>query len=440
MHFDDAYLLAFSYIKSNERIKSVIQKRFKYVFVDEMQDMDIHQYDILEQIFWNNGDTPSVYQRIGDKNQAIFNGEAILDTIWHDRPTVLKLNKSYRLSKNIATIVNNFTLNPIDVIGHQKNEDGSEIDIKPHLFVYTDENSTKIISKYIEIIQSLQNENKILVSDRNKYSAIAWNTTEVEPNKIRMNSYFSPFSREESKPKIDYNCIDSYLCLYDKNSQTLEAIKKNILNALLKVLRLENQLDNEGRNFTARKLLKHLLEKNKDVHKTLELKLFQWSMNIVKKQKDTVLADIRTYNVEFLSIFGKTIKNSADFINGIHTGSHTEASKLDKKNNIFSDGDVEVEIGTIHSVKGQTHTATLYLETFKGRGGGNYESERLANQIKGTVFMKSETGIINQSVKMVYVGFSRPTHLLCFAVHKSRFDKQLHDIDRDVWEVIEIEN
>jgi hypothetical protein len=40
---------------------------------------------------------------------------------------------------------------------------------------------------------------------------------------------------------------------------------------------------------------------------------------------------------------------------------------------------------------------------------------------------------------MVYVGFSRPTHFLCFAVHKDRFDACLSDIDRIKWEVIILE-
>jgi hypothetical protein len=39
---------------------------------------------------------------------------------------------------------------------------------------------------------------------------------------------------------------------------------------------------------------------------------------------------------------------------------------------------------------------------------------------------------------MAYVGFSRPTDLLCIAVHKDRFDNFLSQIDRKVWEVIEV--
>jgi hypothetical protein len=36
---------------------------------------------------------------------------------------------------------------------------------------------------------------------------------------------------------------------------------------------------------------------------------------------------------------------------------------------------------------------------------------------------------------MAYVGLSRPTHLLCIAIHKDRFKK---DDFKDKWEIIDI--
>ena len=95
-------------------------------------------------------------------------------------------------------------------------------------------------------------------------------------------------------------------------------------------------------------------------------------------------------------------------------------------------------------MKGQTHTATLYLETYFDRGYGNYESERLRTQILGienvdVTVAREKTGTvkIKQSAKMAYVGFSRPTHLLCMAVHQSRFSNILTDIDRSIWDINE---
>ncbi|MEL7124297.1 MAG: hypothetical protein AAFO07_32980, partial [Bacteroidota bacterium] len=80
------------------------------------------------------------------------------------------------------------------------------------------------------------------------------------------------------------------------------------------------------------------------------------------------------------------------------------------------------------------HTATLYLETYFNRG---YESSRLFNQLKLQHLQGDERPRIKQSAKMCYVGMSRPTHLLCVAVHKSRYESFFAgtNID-DKWKVV----
>lgn len=118
------------------------------------------------------------------------------------------------------------------------------------------------------------------------------------------------------------------------------------------------------------------------------------------------------------------------------------AEILAPTNHYKADG-FEIEITSVHAVKGQTHCATLYLESYfqqDGRGANakSYESQRLKDQFLGTQIQSTVRGRVKQSAKMVYVGFSRPTDLLCIAVHKDRFDTVLSTINRDDWEIIKI--
>ncbi len=73
-----------------------------------------------------------------------------------------------------------------------------------------------------------------------------------------------------------------------------------------------------------------------------------------------------------------------------------------KANNTFVHDGVEIDIGSIHSVKGETHVATLYLETsYRSK----CESQRIANQLKGIV--NSDNSEIHiQTLKMAYVGMT----------------------------------
>jgi superfamily I DNA/RNA helicase len=71
--YRDAYSFANILLCKYLPITGYLQNRFKMVFVDEMQDMDKHQVDLLEILFYDEGKRKSLYQRIGDKNQAIHN-------------------------------------------------------------------------------------------------------------------------------------------------------------------------------------------------------------------------------------------------------------------------------------------------------------------------------------------------------------------------------
>jgi hypothetical protein len=63
---------------------------------------------------------------------------------------------------------------------------------------------------------------------------------------------------------------------------------------------------------------------------------------------------------------------------------------------------------------------------------------RYANIFKRKPMKATDKKRAKQAAKMVYVGFSRPTHLLCFAVHESRFSKLESDIDKNIWEVVRL--
>ncbi|MNE18833.1 hypothetical protein D3C80_1118910 [compost metagenome] len=111
--------------------------------------------------------------------------------------------------------------------------------------------------------------------------------------------------------------------------------------------------------------------------------------------------------------------------------------------NHYKEDGLEIEITSVHAVKGQTHCATLYLESYfqkdgNGANAKSYESQRLAQQFLGMQIQSNVGNRIKQSAKMAYVGFSRPTDLLCIAVHKDRFDNQLDKIDRGIWEIITV--
>lgn len=442
LHYDDAYFLAERYLIKFPNIKSILQKRFSLVFVDEMQDMETHQYSLLEKLFYDNGNSISKIQRIGDKNQAIYNSVKATD-VWLDRAVVLRLKGSQRLSKPIADVVKKFALHSdeyFDIIGR------NECTIKPHILVFENINIENVIPCFAQIVR----ENDLENSEK-PIKVVCWNTEWKEDeksrndvNKHRLEDYHKTFKKDRGKPKLDYDNLKSYL-LYFEKKQTLEPIRKNILNAFLKILRLENVNTKDDRPFTKKKLIDFIKEKDNKKYDELNLNLYNWSIGIIQEKTIEVWNEIKEYVPTFLTMFDKVISLSSNFINADNVEILTENAEISTPTNHYRENGLDIEITSIHAVKGQTHCATLYLESYfhqdgKGLNAKSYESQRLQNQFLGTQILSTVGKRVKQSTKMAYVGFSRPTDLLCVAIQRDRFNSFLSEIDREVWEIIEVTN
>ncbi len=439
LHFDDAYVLADTYISKFPLIKNIIQERFQYVFVDEVQDMDTHQYSLLETIFYDDGVSKSVYQRIGDINQAIYSGEVHTDDVWGFRGTPLTINGSHRLSANIAELVNCFTLN--NEGGFQIEGKNENSNLKPHLIVYDADRIKEVIPKFSQVIRGYIDSEDITISDKSKFKVIGW-VKEKEGDKIGITDYSEEFKPQSTSLKVDYDNLYTYLHNFNKEKRTLEPIRKNILNALIKILRMENIKNFENRYFSKKQLLYYLSESYEDEYINLKRNLFDWSIDTIRGKTDEVYNLIKEYIPNLLNVFEKEVIQSKDFIdNGIIQTIEDDITEQLAKDNIVNYNGFDIEVSTVHSVKGQTHTATMYIETFKGQGRSKdtYESQKLCQQYMHNDFdIVNSNDLMKQATKMAYVGFSRPTDLLCVAVCKDRFDSHLSDIDTDRWEIVNI--
>ncbi|MEK7571626.1 MAG: UvrD-helicase domain-containing protein [Patescibacteria group bacterium] len=446
LSFEDAYILANEYILALPNVIDLIRARFQNIFVDEMQDMDTHQYKLLEDLFFEN--TANInYQRIGDKNQAIFNGDAKDSMVWVDREKIRKLNGSHRLNQNIAKVVEAFALYPIQIRGECVNTDGSLIDIKPIIIVYDNSTKTNVIHKFSQRIKKLENLGALPKPKEHDYPyhAISWNKEwKKEENandnsKLRLIDFFPKFTSKKLLSTLEYDSLEDYLLFCKLEDKNMRSISDNIYAGLLKILRLEKIKTIEGKYYT-----KHaLIEKIDSIGKIEEFResLFTICLLIAKGRKSDALLEIRRYTLIFCAYFDESLpKDSVDFINTSVAKSevypNANSSEQSSLNVLEFDG-IKVNIGTVHSVKGRTHTATLYLESYfqldgKGLNAKSYESQRLVEQFKGNKIDSNLKKRGRQSTKMVYVGFSRPTHLLCFAVHKDRFDKENFS---DLWEI-----
>jgi hypothetical protein len=104
-------------------IAPALRRRFPWVFVDELRDTSAMQDRVIEQIF---GSDDSIFQRFGDRNQAIFDFDADSDggQQLFGRRKMLVLNGTHRFGNAIATLVSRFTaVEPQNLVGNPQSPD-----------------------------------------------------------------------------------------------------------------------------------------------------------------------------------------------------------------------------------------------------------------------------------------------------------------------------
>lgn len=100
------------------------------------------QYERFDVINPDN----TVYQRIRDKNQAIYDSEVTVDDIWQDRNKVLSLSVTQRLSPSIANAVQPFALYNMNITAAS----GHENFPKPHMIVYNN-TMNSVLPKFMNL-------------------------------------------------------------------------------------------------------------------------------------------------------------------------------------------------------------------------------------------------------------------------------------------------
>lgn len=417
LHFDDAYFLANRFIDKYPTIIELMRQRFKIVFVDEMQDMAPHQYDLLEKLFYPSDAPSPVFQRIGDQNQAIYYHKIFTDKVWTERSRKLELKGSHRMSKPIAEVVKNFAEN------YQNIDARGMANHLPVIVIYDDNSIDRVVPWFANRIKQLKLDR---ISDAS-FHVVGW--VKEHDTRIAIKNYWDPFVPQKDVHKKErYDGLADYIeaAKWNCSQKDFQPLQRFFVDAILNVLRLEDirQPDNQ-RPFTRSTLFAHLRDSHPAVYEDSRLKLYQWSRSVISGED--VISSIKDFLAVLLGVLEKTQNHSVDFINaGVSLTLQPEEKQTINTDQING---VEIVFGTVHSVKGRTHTATLYLETFCYQ----YDSYRLKEQFEGSKFNHTSANEI-KNTRVAYVGMSRPTHLLCVAVHKDRLPK----VDSKKWEVVDV--
>lgn len=447
LSYDDAYTYAENYIQTYPKTIKALSSRFHYVFIDEMQDTALHQIELLNKTF---DFKKTIIQRFGDPFQSIYNKVSI-EEIWKPRD-FLSINTSCRFGETITPVLktvcigNNSDLKASgDIQSHQ-----------PIMIVY--ENPDEVLPKYCEL---LLNRNidyygeqlsvfEVSKRERRPIKAVGWvgkALDEKYPERFKLKSYFEDYHKEvKKKDKVDYTSLKSFLRKLE--GAKVKDYKNKIIEAMLHILRIEGKTyAKNGRSYfyTKTTFLSALDEAEMLIKFNKSCSKWIGKLNETNSINENTVYKVKKHFIKKLfPVFGINSANP-EVVSFLNNEISDEAfdEKTIELSNIYTypeNEEVKVEVSNIHQVKGETHTATLYMETWYQ---SNFESESIASQLIGKPYeqpKKKKDTYTKETLKMAYVGMSRPRYLLCMAVHKDRYGDTFDMTNGGLWEIVKTYN
>ena len=399
--YEYCYKLALKYLEDYPQIIEVFKKRFKYIFVDEAQDTDDRQFEILNKIF----DDDSIIQRIGDNNQAIFNFSGKKEEGWQIEENFIEIKDTKRLSKLIAEQVIKVADNPQELNGNDI------VDIQPTIIIFDD--VEQVIPKFSELIV----EHNLHTNEKSIFKVVG-GVGKSNANGHTIIDYYPNYTQSENN-SLDYdnllekleNSAVENIQLKDYRSVFLDIIKDYLKNKNIK---------NQDKNFTNNSLLNLLKENDEEIYASFKLLLLQMTDKLASSE--CIMDEMQTLLQIFLNLLTETVDN--DFLNKIIKNYKINFDKKAQHNIYKYDNNginFDINISTIHKVKGETHTATLVIETYNRA----YDLYHLLKLLQGKRFAGANT----DKKKLMYVAMSRATDFLCLAMHREQNTKVITDRD-----------
>lgn len=428
--YSDMYGFAERYIDRNPFVINAIRYRFPIVFIDEMQDTDATQDNLLCSLFQND----CICQRFGDINQAIFkNGGSTESQNSFPVKNAIDLPTSKRFNNSIARFASKFTVHEQILIGNDKRP--SKLNT---IILFDEQCIEKVLVRYAHLI--IKHYNNMLPDN---FSAIAVGAikkrkTENEENKkfpLNLNAYWPEYDSGYSMNVEKINTFLSFVCearASVKEQMELKDANSIFLKGIIELLRVANIKDSHRDVFT-KASLKSIFSESEEFNESLfnELK----REILLRDNLDDVVWNklvLKLFNALYCFQIDANRKPVKVFLSWNQEVFDLYKNRY-KCTNIFHHSGVDIKVGTIHSVKGETHSAVLILETFN-------HSHDIKNVIK--LLIKRPTKItktLETHMKRLYVGVTRPSEMLCIALKKTHIDSDtLNFFDDHGWNIIDL--
>lgn len=424
VRFDDMFAFAHERLRRTPALIDAVRIRFPWVFIDEMQDTSSLQDSVLQRVFEENKN--SVVQRFGDINQAIFRtGKTGAAQQSFPGDGMIDLSKSKRFGCQIA-----YLCTPISSVSYQVLEGNYNRRDRVNSIILFDKGSiSEVLPTFGRLISE---ELGVEIGKRVKAKAIGFRKS---PRKTPNGKYL-PHDIGDYWPQYDNAFTkklggENYLLEYVAKARYVLAATGEcreahtlLIEGLLRLVEELQLVNGDMGRITKFSLLHAIKDSSEKIRKHFDSMVYNFCMDKTPLRADTWITMCKDAIEFMITLFpmGKPT-DAEDFIswdNRFTMSVATENTNVASRRNIYryqSDGyECDIEVTTIHAVKGETHDATLVLETCFNRGHDLRKTiPFLIGDGNDCVHADDST---KEHLKRIYVAMTRPRELLCMALLK----------------------
>lgn len=419
--FSDMYAFAGHLLAQHPDFAPAVSKRFPWVIIDEMQDTSAEQQHLISVLF---PPRHVVVQRIGDENQRIFGDEA--GTSFPLNP--LELPVSRRFGPRIAEVVSALAMRlPQQVVGRTEGLDGHRL-----VIVFDEASVTEVLPRFVREAERL-----LPAVAREPLTAVAGRAGESQARDFprTLQSYLGDelpmfAGRRTSRPQTLVEVIRSAQAATASGRQA-DAVE--LIWGGLAVLADAHGVETPSGRLTATRLRRMLRSDPPNSHelptRDLVRHLLEEASTASEADWQAALDRVRGWGL----LQGAEPSAESDTYCA-YTAPET-AGDARNPTRAWDAGDLIV--GTIHSVKGETHAGTLMLEC-RDKNGKVFDVVEALKLITGRATREELSQSAVDACQLAFVALSRPRFLIAFAVLDEHAEPYLDDLEDAGWELVDV--
>lgn len=427
---EDMFAFAERALAESAGLSNSLEHRFPNVFIDEMQDTSDTQLDVLTKVFR----TASVTQRFGDINQSILSRGTRSSAAAFPVPGSMEVKTSLRFGDAIAGVAN-----ALKAVGDKIDGLGEACVAPPTLLLYSDDTIKEVVGRFGTWLANLFTPEELSRHTVKAVCAIKREGNAKQRVGRHVRDYFPAYDDNAGKPSSATRSVRELLRLagdpaVSRAEKRSSPAREAVLRILAEFGRDEVKAAKSWRDL-ARSLSPGAPLMSRLQNVVLKAVLDGYQLATEAEASSSIRQIIEDLDA-LIDGDSASLTLPADWLEGLGQGSRAEGAVSNCLRVSANEQKVAIHLATIASVKGETHLATLVLESCNNR---TYDIESVLPYLCGDASAGAVTDNDDRHRLMnMFVAASRPRKLLAFAMHVTRADKAiLTKLHAQGWQVLD---